>query len=284
MTATAALVAATPALAQDGTQPSATPTSTLAADLDKDTITIAVAGAYLTDYEGSNDYRFVPAPAVQATISGYNIQVIGNRASVDLIRDRPGPVWDLQAGPIGVINFNRQSNKTIDDRRIRALGERNTAIELGGFVGIGKTGVITSDYDKLSATLSYRHDVNNAHDSDIWQPTVAYFTPLNLKTAVGLFVSAERAGGGYARSYYSIDGTQSLASGLAVYNARGGWKNWSVGLAGTYSVTGDLLHGWKAIGGINYRRMLNDFADSPVVSVAGSRGQWLAAAGIGYTF
>jgi outer membrane scaffolding protein for murein synthesis (MipA/OmpV family) len=30
--------------------------------------------------------------------------------------------------------------------------------------------------------------------------------------------------------------------------------------------------------------MLNDFADSPIVSIAGNRNQWLGGAGIAYTF
>ena len=280
--AAAAIAFATPALAQDASTPPAP--AGIEEQLAGDSITIGVAAAYINDYEGSDDYRFTPAPGALASIGGYTITLIGNRASVDLIRNQPGPTWDLQAGPIGVVNFNRNNVNQIDDRRVRALGEVNTAIELGGFVGIGKTGVITSPYDKLSVSLSYRHDVNNAHDSGIWQPTVNYFTPLSRKAAVGLFVSAERAQRGYARTYFSVDPAQSLASGLPVYNARGGWKNWSLGAIGTYSLTGDLLKGWKAIGGVVYRGMLNDFSDSPLVSIAGSRSQWATALGIGYTF
>jgi len=280
--AAAAIAFATPALAQDASTPPAP--AGIEEQMAGDSITVGVAAAYINDYEGSDDYRFTPAPGALASIGGYTITLIGNRASVDLIRNQPGPTWDLQAGPIGVVNFNRNNVNQIDDRRVRALGEVNTAIELGGFVGIGKTGVITSPYDKLSVSLSYRHDVNNAHDSGIWQPTVNYFTPLSRKAAVGLFVSAERAQRGYARTYFSVDSAQSLASGLPVYNARGGWKNWSLGAIGTYSLTGDLLKGWKAIGGVVYRGMLNDFSDSPLVSIAGSRSQWATALGIGYTF
>jgi len=280
--AAAAVAFAAPALAQDASTPPAP--AGLEEQLAADSITVGVAAAYISDYEGSDDYRFTPAPGALASIGGYTITLIGNRASVDLIRDRPGPTWDLQAGPIGVVNFNRNNIDQIDDRRIRALGELDTAIELGGFVGIGKTGVITSPYDKLSVSLSYRHDVSNTHDSAIWQPTVNYFTPLSRKAAVGLFVSAERAQRGYARTYFSVTPAQSVASGLPVFNARGGWKNWSVGAIGTYSLTGDLLKGWKAIGGVVYRGMLNDFEDSPLVSIAGSRSQWATALGIGYTF
>ncbi len=275
------LLSTAPALAQS--TPDAPPAGT-ANGFDADTVTAGVAAAYLTDYEGSDDYSVIPAPAAIGSISGYAFQYLGNRLSVDLIRNPAGPTWDLQAGPIGVVNFNRSNTKSIDDRRVKALGEVNTAYEIGGFVGVGKTGVITSPYDRLAASVSYRYDVGNAHESGIWQPTVSYFTPLSQKAAVGIFVSGERAAGKYARTYFSVSPQQSLASGLPVYNARGGWKNWSLGVAGTYALSGDLLHGWKAVGGVNYRRLLNDYADSPLTSIAGSRTQWLAALGVAYTF
>jgi len=286
--AAAAAVLAIPAQAQDvqGVPPDTAGVASTAADfdVDRDTITVGAAGVYLTDYEGSNDYRWVPAPAAIGSVKGFSFLVAGNRASVDLIPNQPGPSWDVQAGPIGVVNFNRSSIKSIDDRRVRALGEVKTAIELGGYVGIGKTGLITSPYDKLSVSLSYRHDVAGAHDSGIWQPSVNYLTPLSTKAAVGLFASAERAGRGYATSYFSVSPAQTIASGLPTYNARGGWKNYTVGALATYSLTGNLLKGFKLVAGGTYRRMLNDFADSPVTSVAGSKNQWLGAVGLAYTF
>jgi len=271
---------ATPALAQDGSQPPQ-PTTI---ESGGDSITIGAGAAYLPDYEGSDDYRFVAAPAAIGQFKGFAFQLIGNRLSVDLIPNKPGPVWDVQAGPIGVVNFNRTNLDSIDDRRVRALGELDTAIELGGFVGIGKTGVITSPYDKLSISLSYRHDVSNTHDSAIWQPTINYLTPLSTKAAVGLFASAERAGRGYAQTYFSVLPTQVAVSTLPAYNARGGWKNYSLGALGTYALSGDLLHGFKALAGVNYRRMLNDFGNSPVTRIAGDKDQWLAAVGLAYTF
>jgi outer membrane protein len=279
--ALAAATVATPALAQSTDTPPASGSST---EDFGDAITVGAAGVYLPDYEGSNDYRWTAAPAAIGSVKGFAFSVLGNRASIDLIPNKPGPTWDIQAGPIGVVNFNRQSLKSIDDPRIRALGKVDTAIELGGYIGLGKTGVITSPYDKLSVSLSYRHDISNTHDSAIWQPSINYLTPLSRKAAVGLFASAERAGNGYATTYFSISPTQSLASGLPVYNAHGGWKNYSVGGVVTYSLTGDLLHGFKVLAGGTYRRMLNDFGDSPTVSIAGNRSQWMGAVGLAYTF
>ena len=280
LAAALAALSAAPAFAQDGGAPS----GISQADLDRDSITIGVAGAYVPDYEGSDDYRFAPAPAAIGSVSGFNFSVLGNRASVDLIRDKPGPGLDFQFGPIAVINLNRTDHKSIDDARVAALPERDTAIELGGYVGIGKTGVITSDYDKLSLSLSYRHDVSGVHDSGIWQPSISYLTPLSTKAAVALFGSMQHVSRGYNQTYFGITPDDAIASGLPVYSAHGGWKNYSLGGAVVYSLTGNLLHGVKLIGGVNYTRLLGSAADSPIVHTAGSRSQWLGAVGLAYTF
>lgn len=274
---------AAPALAQQG--PAVPPDTGAAAEqTGGDTITVGAGGVYLPDYEGSRDYRFTPAPGAIGSYKGFNFTVAGNRFSLDVIPDRPGQKIDLQLGPIGVVNFNRSSIKSIDDLRVRRLGELGTAIELGGYVGIGKTGVITSDFDRLSFSLSYRYDVNGVHRSGILQPTINYLTPLSHKAAIGLFVSAEHAENGYATTYFSVTAPQAIASGLPAYRARGGWKNYSLGAVATVALTGDLLHGFKLVGGGTYGRLLNDFADSPLTSVAGRRTQWLGAVGLAYTF
>ncbi len=279
-----ALSLSVPAFAQDSTAASNPAAAEMAGQLGKNTITVGLGAAYLPDYEGSKDYSFSPAPAALAYIDGHTITYIGNRISVDLIGDKANRDWDIQAGPIGVVNLDRTAPSRIDNKQVAALGKIGAAVELGGYVGIGKIGVVTSPYDRLSVSVSYRHDVTGVHDSGIWQPSVNYFTPLSTKAAVGLFATAERAGRGYARRYFSITPDQSAASGLPVYNARAGWKDWSVGGLATYSITGNLLKGWKVVGGLTYGRMVNDFGDSPIVSQVGSRSQWLSALGLAYTF
>lgn len=273
------LAIATPALAQ--TTPPLPPDGLAVSG---DTITVGAGAVYLPDHEGSDDYQFTPAPGAIGSVGGFNFTLAGNRFSVDLIRNRPGPGLDVQFGPVGVLNLNRARVNGIDDPRIRALGGRGTGIELGGFVGIGRTGVITSDYDRLSVSVSYRHDVNGAHGSGIWQPTINYTTPLSRKALIGLFVSGERAGQGYADNYFTITPGQALASGLPAYRARAGWKNYTVGALGAVALSGDLLHGWKLVGGGTYNRLLNGFSFSPVVRTAGNPNQWFGVLGVAYTF
>ena len=274
---------AAPALAQDAPSSAATDAQ-IADDYDKDSVTIGIGGAYVPDYDGSDNYRISPGPVAIGSVKGFNFSVIGNRGSVDLIPNRPGQKIDLQFGPIAVLNFDRSTLSTIDDPRIRALGKRSTALELGGYVGLGKTGIITSPYDRLAVSVSYRQGVTGAHRSYIWQPTINYITPLSRKAAVGFYGSAQYVGQGYADTYFTITPTQSIASGLPAFNARKGWKNYTAGGFATYSLTGNLLHGFKIVAGGGYTRLLNDYSYSPVVRIAGSKSQWLGAVGVAYTF
>ncbi|MGN7159059.1 MipA/OmpV family protein [Sphingomonas sp. SAFR-052] len=275
---------ATPAFGQEAATPAVPASSLPNTDTGADFYVVGLGAAVLPDYEGSDDYSFSPVPAATGRVSGFNFLLAGNRISVDLIPDGIGPTWDFQAGPIAVVNLNRNTTKGIDDAQVRALGTVDTAIELGGYVGIGKTGVVTSQFDRLSASLSYRKDVGGGHKSTVLAPTINYVTPLSTRAIAGVIVSAERVGEGYADSYFSITPAQSLASGLPVYNARGGWKNWTLGVLGGRSISGDLRSGWQLFGTVVYRKLLNDFADSPIVARNGSSNQWLGAVGIAYSF
>ena len=281
-TLAAALVIASPAVAQDATQPPQG--DEFSAALGRDSVTVGVAAAYLPDYEGSNNYQVSPAPLAIGSFKGFGFTVLGNRASIDLIPDRPGQTVDLQLGPVGVVNFNRNSRSSIDDIRVKRLAERDTTYELGGYVGIGKTGVITSAYDKLSVSLSYRHSVIGEDDGATWQPTINYLTPLSRKAAVTLFASAQHVDDEYSATYFDVSRAESVASGLPAFTGEGGWKNYTLGGAATYSLTGNLLHGVKLIAGGTYTRLLNSFADSPLTRRAGSPNQWLGTVGLAYTF
>jgi len=67
-------------------------------------------------------------------------------------------------------------------------------------------------YDRLTITVSYRHDVTGVHDAGLWQPGVTYFTPLSLHAAVAITASADIAEDRYARTYYSVSPAASSRS------------------------------------------------------------------------
>ena len=274
-----ALAAAPAAFAQDVTTTEATQVPE-----NDDTLTIGVGGAYVPSYEGSDDYRFVPVAGFRGKVSGHNFYTRGTSVYFDLVPEKPGNNVDVSLGPVANVRFARTSRKAIKDDQVRALGKLDTAIEVGAFVGVGKTGVITSDYDVLSFRFTYLRDVTDTHDSYIIQPSIEYGTPLSTSMYVGLGVSADYAGAGFARTYFGVTPAGSLASGLDVYDTNGGWKNVTGTAFANYALSGDLRHGVSLIAAGGYTKLLGDFKDSPVVSEAGNSNTWFGALGIAYTF
>lgn len=253
---------------------------------DSNVLTVGIGAAVIPSYEGSNDYRVIPVPQLRGKVSDFAFWTRGPSLYFDVIPNR-GQDIDLQLGPVAGVRFDRSSRKNIKDAAVRALGERDKAVELGGFVGIGKTGVLTSAYDNLSVRVAVTKDVAGAHESFIVTPAIEYFTPLSTRSFVGLGVSADYVGKKYGRYYYDVDAAGALASGLPEYSRAGdgsGFKKVGVNLTGGVSLSGDIRKGWAlfALGG--YSRMLGDYADSPIVSIAGSKNQWIGAVGVGYTF
>ncbi|MFD1610280.1 MipA/OmpV family protein [Sphingomonas tabacisoli] len=271
--AVASLALAAPALAQQADDP-----------LAKRTITIAAGAAYLPTYVGSDDYTVAPAIGARGTIGGYNFQFRGTQGGIDLIRQPDDPhAIDLQLGPVAGFNLTR--TRAIKDPQVKALGKLDTAIELGGYVGIGKTGIITSPYDTLSASVSYVHDVNGAHGSYRISPSVTYATPLSRKAYVMISGYTDFIGAKYADYYYSVTPAGALASGLPAYSARkSGMLDYGVISLVNLSLTGDLTGGLSFIAGGGYSRVLGRYARSPIVSIAGDRNQWIGGAGLAYTF
>jgi len=272
----ALLAAGTPAAAQEEGVPPGPPAR------DDYSLTIGLGGGIAPSYEGSDNYRIIPGGILRGKVAGHSFYTRGLQFYFDLIPETNDSGLDLAAGPVVGLRLNRTSS--IKDARVRALGELDEAYEVGGFTGIGKTGIITSDFDNLSFRVSYLKDVGDAHESRIISPSIEYGTPLSRRSYVGISASAEFVGDRYASYYFDVTPAGAAASGLTPFQAEGGFKSWSLTLAGSHAVSGDLLEGVSIFAVGSYTRLQNDFRRSPIVSEAGSANQWFGAVGLAYTF
>lgn len=249
-----------------------------------DRITVGVGVASTPSYVGSDSSTIIPMAAVQGQISGISFNTQGTALYVDAIPSSGKPGWKLTLGPLAAVRLDRTSG--INDSAVRALGKLKTAVELGGSVGIQRTGVVTSPYDTLSLSVSYQHDVAGAHSSYVASPEIDYSTPLSEHAYVSLSGSADYVGKGFGRYYYSVDQAGSVASGLPVYAGadKAGWKDWNLSMLAMHTISGNLLHGWGVFATGGYQRLLGAYARSPIVAEAGSPNQWSGAVGVEYTF
>ena len=244
-------------------------------------MTLGAGAAILPDYEGSDDYRIIPAAAIRGKVSGISFTTRGSYLYVEVLPSSGKVSFD--AGPIVGARFN--SRRHISDPVVELLPRRKTAWEVGGFAGLSFHGV-TNPYDSLSFRLDVLHDIGGAHKSTTFSPNLEFSTPVSRTTYVGATVGAEFVSNRFADYYFSISPADSLATGgvLPAFNASGGMKNWKAGLLVNQSITGDLLHGFSIFGVGQYSRLVGDFKRSPIVSQRGSANQWLGALGLAYTW
>lgn len=263
------------------TQPTAGQLPTPEEIASKDSVTVGAGVAIVPDYEGSNDYRIIPAGAIRGKISGISFTTRGSYLYVDVLPNTGKVTFDV--GPIAGVRLN--SRRHIHDDVVKLLPKRKTAFELGGFAGVSLHG-LTNPYDTLGIRLDVLHDIGSAHKSTTVSPNVEFSTPVSRRTYVSANVGAEFVSNRFADYYFSISPTDSLATGgqLPAFNAGGGMKNWKAGLLVNQSITGDLLHGLSIFGLGQYSRLVGDFKRSPIVSQRGSANQWLGAAGLAYTW
>jgi len=245
-----------------------------------DTFSVGAGAGFIPDYEGSDDYEWIPVAGLRGRLNGINFYTRGTYLYVDFIK-RGDNALEFDFGPIVGVRLNRTGK--VEDKRVNDLPERDVAFEAGAFGGVSYHG-LTNPYDTLGFHVDAITDVGGAHGSTLITPTIDFGTPLSRTTYVAISASAEWAGDGYADYYYSIGPNASLASGLPQFDADGGFKHWRLGLFGNQSISGDLTHGWSIFGTRLYTHLSGDFADSPIVDDRGSASQWFGALGVAYTW
>ena len=279
------LAAPTAALAQVVDVQTAPPAPNPDIGVSGNRITIAIGAASVPEYEGADGNDIIPAAAAVGTVDGFDFFTRGTQLYVDLVRDPAGPGTKLEFGPVVGVRLQRNRLRGIDNAQVRALGKIDTAYEVGASLGIARTGVVTSDFDTLTARVGFLHDVSDAHGSYVVTPQINYTTPLSYTTLVSLGASADYVGKGYGRTYFGVTPGGTLASGLRTYDVRNsGFKSYGVSLFALQSLSGDLRRGFALGGGVLYNRLLGKYKNSPVVRDVGDAGGWSVAAGLTYTF
>lgn len=250
-----------------------------------DYLGVAVGVVALPSYNGADETTVMPGFAVRGRVSGFSFSTRGAVLQADLLRENRDARTDFSLGPAVGVRSDRGGK--IKDVQVRALGKRQTAVELGMAAGVTRTGVITSDYDQLSASVTGLYDVTGGHGSWVISPSLDYGTPLSTRIFVGLSASLNIYGKGFGRYYFDVDPAGSAASGLPVYSAAGSKATagkYTLGAIGIYSLSGDLRKGLSLMGGVQYGRLTGRYGRSPVVAQAGDADQWTGGVGIAYQF
>ena len=283
----AAAFGAAPAAAQDmptppAAEPPAAPQGPPVTIFDDNFVTIGLGVGAVPRYEGADAYRLFPTPQFAGRLGGFDFAARGPGLAVDLIRDDTRSTANIIAGPVVRARFDRRGG--FGDARVRALGDRPVAVELGAQFGYEWRG-LSRRGDAFTLALEATQDVAGGHKGLQVSPSVGWRQPIGRATIAIGSVSATWADGDYMRTYFSIDAPGSTASGLPQFNARSGFKDVGGGVIVAHDLSGNALDGgWSLFAIARYSRLLNSAANSPVTAIAGDADQAFLAAGVGFTF
>ncbi len=214
------------------------------------------------DYEGSDDYRVIPAPSFRLGWRGYGLASRGTGVTLDVF-----PQEEVVGGPLVNYRFARDD---VEDARVDALPEVEGAVELGGFLGVVLP-VGEDPRERFSAILSFSQDVSGGHEGYLVSASLSNGFVLTRPLALNLGAGLTYASEAYQESYFGVSAAGAAASGLPAFDPRGGLQDVSLRASLSYS----LSRSWSLGPTLIYKRLLEDAADSPVTEEAGSANQFL---------
>ncbi len=243
---------------------------------------IAGAGAVVVpSYEGADELHVLPAAGLAGRIGGIGINPRAAGVALDIIPDSDKRAG-ITFGP--VLRYRTNRTGRVADPVVAQLGKLKGVIEGGVVGGMAFKGAL-NPHDSLSVSVDVRWDISGRGSGYIVSPGMSYLTPVNRAQVVGLALGADFIDARYARYNFSVTPAGAVASGLPVYQAQGGFKDWNIGVFTARDLNGNFLDGGFSLAvGALYSRLYGSAAESPITSIRGKSSQWLFGAGLGYIF
>ncbi len=239
-------------------------------------VSIGAGSLFSPSYEGDDDYRLSLLPNIRIAYGDRFFASVQDGVGYNVVNTER-----LRVGPIARIEFSRDADGSqpfaiAGDRTsdLIGLGDVSTTIELGGFAEF--------DIGPLTASVEARQAVNG-HDGFVADAGLRYggrvfaFGPPIIYSAGPRIKVVD---GRYNDAYFGVTPTQSLASGLPVFDADGGIH--SVGAGATFILPLSRDNKMSAVFIAGYDRLTGDAGDAPLVRLRGSRNQ--ASVGLFFSY
>jgi len=239
------------------------PAVSFAADVD---YSLGLGVGVVPDYEGSEDYEFVPVPyfSAQWKNNGRYVRLDGSVLKINLLTDR---TWSF--GP--VFKYRKKRDDDVDNKAVSKMKKIDAAVEAGAFLGY--------KFESWDVGFQVATDVSGEHDGTLASAGGGYtFKADRMSTRIG--ASITYANSDYMDTYFSVDSGDAARSGLKRYKADSGIKDIGVNLAVRYNMTDN----WDIRGALAYIALLNDAKDSPLVDDEGESSQFKISAVVIYNF
>jgi outer membrane protein len=235
---------------------------------------VGIGVGMVPDYEGSDDYTFAPAPFARYNFSGQERYVMlrGYEVQCNLL-DHP---W-LRLGPSLNYRFGRDDD--VDDDVVKEMKEIDGTAEGGAFLGV-EFADSANPRKRFLASVDFLSDLGGEHEGYSVYGSVRFWYPLSKMFDFGLGLATTYASDDYMSTYFGVTQENAVRTGLPVYDADGGFKDVRV----LPALVMHLSQTWHLALGVQYRYLLDDAEDSPLVENRGSSDQWLGGIGVAYSW
>src|SRR6201999_1857465 len=219
------------------------------------TLTVGAEGRALPEFEGGSRFSGIAIPRFEIRQAGTPERFYSPRQGLGLGVIDTG---NCRFGPVLKLRLPRYEG---DDYALHGLGNVDWTLEAGLFGEYWPT-------HWLRTRAEVRQGIGGHHGivSDLMADVIAPVSPrLTLSGGPRLSLATAEA----EQPYFGITQEQSIASGLPVYNARGGIHSWGAGTQAHYQVTPQ----WATYTFVEYQRLEDGAADSPLVIQRGTPDQ-----------
>ncbi len=214
------------------------------------------------DYEGSDEYEFAAAPDI----------MISWKDTVVLNGDRVRLQWRRKGLRVGALVRLESGRDEDDNNNLNGLGDVDSGAS-GGFF-------LNYEFIKnVTLKTEVRQEFAGGHDGLLADFGVEAKVPPQ-KPFLKLYFGGTYASRNYMEEFFGVSSTQATRSGLQQFNADSGLKNYEFSVSWGYDITKNWVLGLTG----NYKLLVGDADDSPIVDDKGSQHQFAAGLGLSYQF
>jgi outer membrane protein len=230
------------------------------------TVMIGAEGRYRPDFEGANHSAFSPVPI-------FSIRRAGSVEPFRSPRDNPSialiDFGNLRAGPAGKFVPSRKAGNYSE---LNGLGDVKAAFEVGGFI----------EYFPID-WFRVRNETRGGfggHQGIVSDFSADFIVPVTRAITISAGPRFTWESAKAVQPYFNVDAVQAMATGLPMFDARGGAHSAGAGVQVKYRINPQ----WEVHSYVEYDRLLGDASKSPIVTARGSVNQTTVGIGASYSF
>ena len=234
--------------------------------LSADELSVSFGGMLISrpEYEGADESDLDLLPQLDISLGKYFFLNAQNGLGFYLVNEK----YLKLGGSLGYY----ESRDEEDSDKLRGFGDVDAGIDGRLFA--------TLILGKYFLSFKLREDLSENHDGRLIHLGLGYRLVKDEWVQWNLELNTTHADENYMNTYFGVSPLQASQSGLNSFAAQDGFKN----IAIRTDFNGEFFWDWSFLVLAEYKRLLEDAADSPLVKDVGSENQFQIGVGLVYHF